>query len=156
MATIKGGDKLEAKLREIAEKLKDGATLRVGFLEGATYPDGTSVAMVAAIQEFGAPAVGIPPRPFFRSMIAQKSSEWPDAIAGLLRSNNYDTVKALQLAGAAIKGQIQQSIADLTSPPLAPATAERKGSDKPLIDTGHMLNSVDFEVKQTAAGNPSK
>ena len=35
MATFSGGAALEAKLAELAEKLGDGKTLRVGFLEGA-------------------------------------------------------------------------------------------------------------------------
>jgi hypothetical protein len=147
MATISGGKKLEAALRDLARKVSSGGTLRVGFLEGATYPDGKPVAMIAAIQEFGAPKAGIPPRPFFRNMIDAKSPEWPKAIAGLLKSNGMDSHKALQLAGEAIAGQLRQSIVDTNEPPLKPATIRRKGSEKPLVDTGHMLNSVDYEIK---------
>lgn len=147
MAVISGGAKLEARLREIAKGVTKKATLRVGFLEGATYPDGTSVPMVAATQEFGSPEQGIPPRPFFRRMIAAKSASWGNATAKLLIQNDYDAEKTLGLVGMGIKGQLQQSIRDLTDPPLAPATVARKGFDKPLVDTGHMLNSVDFEVK---------
>lgn len=53
MSIMTGGDKLEAKLREIAEKAGRANTVRVGFLEGATYPDGMPVAYVAAINEYG-------------------------------------------------------------------------------------------------------
>jgi hypothetical protein len=35
---IRGGNKLEQYLTRTAERLGDGATVRVGFLEGATYP----------------------------------------------------------------------------------------------------------------------
>lgn len=35
---IKGGNKLERYLTQTAQRLGDGATVRVGFLEGATYP----------------------------------------------------------------------------------------------------------------------
>lgn len=49
----KGGEKLRAKLAEIADRVSDGNAVRVGFLEGGTYPDGTSIPMVAAVQEFG-------------------------------------------------------------------------------------------------------
>lgn len=35
---IRGGTKLEKHLTRTAERLGDGATVRVGFLEGATYP----------------------------------------------------------------------------------------------------------------------
>ncbi|CCE07593.1 conserved hypothetical protein [Bradyrhizobium sp. STM 3843] len=145
MAALKGGDKLEAALREIAQKVSKPGTLRVGFLEGATYPDGTSVALVAASNEFGTKR--IPPRPFFRNMIAAKSDEWAPAIGQLLPQNGYDAPKVLALAGDAIKGQLQQSIRDTNSPPLSPVTIEKKGFDKPLIETAHMIMSVGAEVK---------
>jgi hypothetical protein len=48
-----GGEKLAAKLKEIVDRLNKPNTLKVGFFEGAKYPDGTSVAMVAAIQNYG-------------------------------------------------------------------------------------------------------
>jgi hypothetical protein len=148
MATIRGGKKFEAKLAEMIRLVSRPATLRVGFLENARYPDGTPVAMIAAIQDFGAPSVGIPPRPFFRNMIKNKEGEWPKAIAGVLKANNYDAVKTLEITGAAIAGQLRQSIIDTNSPPLAPSTIRRKGFAKPLVDTGHMLNSVDYEVQE--------
>lgn len=149
MAQIKGGDKLATRLAELAKKVSRPASLRVGFLENSTYPDGTKVALVAAIQEFGAPSVGIPPRPFFRSMIAAKSKEWPAAIAGLLQTNGMDPVRALDVAGAAIAGQLRQSIVDTNSPPNAPSTIARKGHSKVLVDTGHMLQSIDHEVRSS-------
>lgn len=147
MAKISGGVKLEAALKEIAEKATNASLVRVGFLENATYPDGTPVALVAAVNEFGAPARGIPPRPFFRNMIAAKSGEWPKAIAALLTTNDYDAAVTLGQAGEAVKGQLQQSIVDTNEPPNAPSTIARKGAAKPLVDTGHMLRSIDYEVK---------
>jgi hypothetical protein len=146
MATLKGGAKFERAMAELARKIEKPATLRVGFLEGATYPDGTPVAMIAAINEYGRPPVQ-PPRPFFRRMIDAKKGEWPAAIAGLLRSTDMDAEKTLNLAGAAIEGQLKQSIVDLVSPPLAQSTIDRKGFDKPLIETSLMLKSTGFEVK---------
>lgn len=144
---LSGGDKLASYLHRISRQADKSATLRVGFLEGATYPNGTSVPMVAAIQEFGAPSKGIPPRPYFRRMIAEKAETWGPAVGDLLTANKFDAEKTLGQAGAGIKGQLQQSIRDLTSPALAPATVAAKGFSKPLIDTGHMLNSVDYDVK---------
>lgn len=145
MATIKGGDKFEAAMHELASRVENGRSLKVGFLEGATYPDGKPVALVAFWNEFG--TVKMPPRPFFRRMIASKSPEWPKAIAGLLRSTNYDVDRTLNLTGEAIKGQLVQSINELTSPPLAPSTIARKGFDKPLIDKAIMVNSVGYQVE---------
>ena len=152
---------------------ENGGTVRVGFLEGATYPagssesirkkyaakkkkgdtsplreskGGTSVAMVAAIQNFGAPKRGIPPRPFFSNMVRDKSPEWPDALEQNLKDTGYNAQQSLSLMGEGIKGQLQQSIRDTTSPPNSQVTIDRKGFNSPLIDSGHMLNSVDYEV----------
>lgn len=149
MATgFSGGSRLEEALRKMADNLNKGKEVRVGFLEGATYPDGTSVPMVAAIQNYGAPAAGIPPRPFFSGMVKEKSPDWADSMAGALKANDYDAKVALGQMGEGIKGQLQGSITDLTEPELADSTKAAKGFDAPLIDTGHMQSSVDFEVKE--------
>ena len=145
--TILGADALKEKLEELSAKVGKAGVVRVGFLGGATYPDGTSVALIAAINEFGAPSRGQPPRPFFRNMITKESPNWPAAIEENLKSTDFNVEQTLNRMGEGIKGQLQQSIVDLTEPPLAPSTVKRKGFDKPLIDTGHMMNSVDYEVK---------
>lgn len=147
MATVRGGDRATKVIRKLAEKLTRPMTLQVGFLENATYPDGTPVALIAAIHNYGAPRANIPARPFFSNMVADKSPDWSKTLEGLIVHTNYDMTKALNLMGEGIKGQLQQSIRDLVSPPLQPATIARKGFSKPLIHTGHMLNSVAYRVK---------
>ncbi len=146
MADISGGEALQKKLSDLARKFGKEGSVRVGFLAGATYPDGTSVPLVASINEFGAPSRGQPPRPFFRNMIAKHKDEWPEAIAKLLEHNDVPT--ALRLVGEGIAGQLRQSIVDITEPPLAPSTVKAKGSSKLLVDTGHMLNSISYEVEE--------
>ena len=144
MAVLSGGQNVERYFRDLAQRVRRGGTLEVGFMSGATYPDGTPVPLVAALNEFGTSRV--PPRPFFRSMIAQKSSGWGPAAARLLAQNNYDVRTTLTLVGEGIKGQLQQSIASNTPPPNAPSTVARKGHGRTLIDTGQMLNSVTYRV----------
>lgn len=146
MATITSSSNIKRYLSRLAEQVRGDPYVEVGFLEGATYPDGTSVALVAAINEFGNPSRGQPPRPFFRTMIQQNKENWPGAVAGLMRDNNNNVPRALDLAGMGIEGQLRQSIANLSDPPLKPSTIARKGSSKPLVDTGHMLNSIDHKV----------
>lgn len=149
MAAIKGGEKLAAALAKISAGVSKPATLSVGFLEGATAPNGDSIPERAAHNEFGTPNAEypIPPRPFFRNMVAEKSPEWPKAVGDLLKANDYDGEKTLGQTGEGIKGQLQQSIKDLTSPPLAEATIKAKGFDKPLVEHGDLLNAVDYVVK---------
>lgn len=147
MTAFSGGDALQKKLAELAEKIGDPKALRVGFLEGATYPNGTPVPMVAAANEFGDPGMNRPPRPFFRRMIAAKSPEWGEDIGRIAVAVNYDSSKLFPLMGERIKEQLQESIREFTDPELAEYTKQRKGFDKPLIETSHMLNSVDYEVE---------
>lgn len=147
MATVKGGDKFDTFLQDIVSKLGDNKVLRVGFLEGRTYSDGTSVAMVAAIQNYGAPSRGIPPRPFFSNVIANKSDGWSEILVNALNDTHYDVNRSLRILGRVIIGQIKDEINNGSFAPLKQATADRKGFSKPLIDTAVMLNSPDMEIK---------
>jgi hypothetical protein len=147
MATINTASKLAAKLAKIVQSTEGHPRVSVGFLRDASYPDGTPVALVASVQEFGSPANNIPPRPFFRLMVAEKSGGWPEAVRLNLKATDYDAHKTLDRVGQGIAGQLKDSIKTLTDPPLAPSTIKRKGFDTVLIDTGHMLNSVDYRVE---------
>jgi hypothetical protein len=149
---VSGGDKLEAALKDISRRLGARGEVSVGFLQNATYPDGKPVAMIAAIQEFGAPSRNIPPRPFFRRMVAKESAGWPALIEGQLKATNYDVGLTLDRVGAAIAGQLQLSIRDLVDPPLKPATVRAKGFEKPLIHTAVMINSISWEVNGEIVG----
>lgn len=174
MAEVKGGERLEQALRQIRDKVRKGSEVRVGFLENATYPDGTKVATVAALNNFGAPAAGIPARPFFSQMIAKQSPGWGDKFAEVLTAVDYDADAALGMMGDGIAGQLRQAIVETDSPPNSPVTNLLKqrfpmgdGMDfsdvqqaradvaagatasagKPLSWSGNMLASVDREVK---------
>lgn len=145
MAIVRGGRGLERALAQIAARLSRTGTLQVGFLGGKTYPDGTDVASVAFWNEYG--TEHSPPRPFFRNGVERYSPGWPEQIAENLRDTEYDTDKTLDRMGHLIVDQIKQSIRDTNSPPLAESTVRRKGFDKPLIDTGVMIDSVAFSKK---------
>lgn len=146
MAVLNNTGKLESFLESLAGRLKRGDVVRVGFLEGSTYPDGTPTAMVAAVQNFGAPKMGIPPRPFFSNMVTTASPQWGDELAKVLKAAQYDGALALARMGERIAGQLRESINQTNAPALSPVTIARKGFAKPLIDTGHMWNSVAYEV----------
>lgn len=122
MATLSGGAKLQAKLDEIARGLKRAHTLRVGFPEGATYPDEshTPVAQAAFWLNFGTSTA--PPRPFFTNMIQDKSPEWGEALGFALEDNDYNIKKALAIMGEGIASQLQESLIDLEAPPLSKIT----------------------------------
>lgn len=143
--TLSGGDKLMQKLAEIAESM-GGGSVSIGFYENATYPDGTPVAAVAFWNEYG--GMDRPARPFFRGMIAREAKTWPQKMARLAKSTDYDGPRVLGLMGEDIKGALVQSINDFETPGLAPSTIAAKGFAKPLIDTGVMIRAVDYEVTE--------
>lgn len=57
------------------------------------------------------------------------------------RDYNYN------ILGLWAKGRVQRFLAEVTSPPLSWATIQKKGSAKPLIDTGQMRMSINYEVR---------
>ena len=144
---LSGADGVMKALEDIARKM-GGGEVSVGFMAGATYPEGTPVAAVAFWNEYGVPSHNQPPRPFFRQMIAKESPTWAPKMAKLAKATEYDGPKVLALMGEDIKGALQQSINDFTTPALKESTVEAKGFAKPLIDTSHMLNSIAYEVKE--------
>jgi len=144
-----GGDRLTVALQGL-----DGLVGKTGYFETAKYPDGTPVAYVATIHEFGYPAGGIPARPTMRPTADQQRGEWAEtmrlgakaALNG--ESTPRDALERLTLKAA---GDVSASIAALTSPALSPQTIARKGFSKPLVDTGLMLRSPTGVVEERGA-----
>ena len=125
-------------------KYKDmNASVRVGVLENATYPDGTPVAMVAFWNEYGTKR--IPPRPFFRTTVSEQKKNWVLSVQNLMKIHN-DPKQVMGLIGVHMQEQIVQSINTWSDPPNAPYTIEKKGSSKPLIETGVLMRSIKSEV----------
>ena len=145
--------KIQATLERVPEEF-EGLVAQVGFPSGKNYPDGTSVAYVAAIQEFGAPSVNIPPRPFMQPTVAAKKDEWTGIIAKSIPrvvTGRMTATDVLDLVGIKASADIQETISKVTSPPLKPETIRRKGSAKPLIDTGLMVASVRNAVNKAGS-----
>lgn len=141
---LQGGDKMAKVLSDLAKKMT--GSVRVGFLEGETYPDGTPVPAVAFWNEFGTSKT--PARPFFRSTITDKSDEWSARIEGAAKHYDFDGAKVLEVMGQTMAEDIQSSITGWQDPPNADSTIAKKGFNSPLRDTNQMHDSVKFEVTQ--------
>lgn len=96
----------------------------------------------------GSYTVTIPSRPFMRNAIEKNRDRWGALLSTNLKKTGGDLDKALNLTAEKISSQIQDEIRDMMTPPNAQSTVRKKGRDKPLIDTGHMLNSVGYEVSK--------
>lgn len=154
---------------QIREAIKniDKATMRVGWGENIRYPDGESVAMIAAQNEFGNRAKNIPMRPFMRPAIINKGTKWSQTLgkgmAQVLQDKQTIT-QVFEKVGGMVVGDIKKSITSVTAPALKASTVEArinrmkgKGKGKkaisltiakPLVDTKYMLNSIIHEEVQ--------
>lgn len=143
-----GVDKVVATLGGI-----DGYEGKVGWLESASYKDGTPVAYVATIHEFGAPSRNIPPRPFMRPAVDDHGLEWMQLLAQGARqamATGADGRDVLELVTLRAAGDVARKIQAVTSPALKPLTIKRKGFEKPLVDTGQMIQSVTGKVERSS------
>lgn len=150
-----GAEQLRVMLAGLTNKVA-----RVGFFPSAKYEDGTPVAYVATIQEFGSPTEGIPPRSFMRTTAEAQRGAWQATArqgAQAVTKGNATGLQVLDVLGQQAAGDIRKSISRVVSPPLKQATIDarlRKRADKttlgkldkPLVDTGTLLNAVTSEV----------
>jgi hypothetical protein len=143
--------------RKPLETALEGVSRRegqVGWFASSVYPNGTQVAYVAAIQEFGSPTNNIPPRMGLRGMFKQVQQLWAKTVSyaskRMLRGEGtFDD--ALELIGGVAEGSIRKQIVSVWEPPLKQATIDardrRRASGepstnsgaKPLNDTGYMI-----------------
>ena len=157
--------KREHALRlEVAARELSNVQGKVGFFESAKYPDGTPVAYVAAVQEFGYSEGGIPPRPFMRTTASEQGGSWTEAFgkgAKAIARGTFTPHQVMDAVGQLAAGDIRKKISEITSPPLQPATVaarRRRYKDKkttgsltkPLVDTAVMVNSVTNVVEDKA------
>ena len=151
MATV-GGQKLIASLKSISDKAGKSALVKVGFQDGATYPQESGkvtnpvyVAQVAFWNEYG--TIRTPARPFFREMVAKRSPKWGANIARMLPIYGYDVDRVLALAGEKIQDQLQDSILNGGWQANADSTIAQKGFDKPLVRDAIMYRSITYVVE---------
>lgn len=148
---VKISDKLTPDGRKFEKMLKELAALetRVGFQAGeATDDKGVDICDIAAWNEVG--TIHIPSRPFLRDSVDNNV----DKINAMLKAKKQDLLsgasaeQVLKEIGLFQKDLIQETILEGSFEPNADLTIKRKGSDKPLVDTGRMLQSVNYVIKK--------
>jgi len=145
-------------LKQLKLKLEglDKQQIKVGWFDSAVYPNGTKVALIAAQNEFGNPNKKIPPRPFFRSTIKEKQTEWKEKLSKISTSileQKINIDQGVSSFALVVEGDIKEKITNIKEPALKESTIKarkRKMKDgktvgnltKPLVETAHMLNTV--------------
>lgn len=123
----------------------------VGIPGNDQQPTGESTAGIARVHEFGSPKKNIPERSFLRAGIRAANEE----LIALSKRDMKKVVRgkmtmtmAMNRLGVMAVGQVQKYIGQSENfAPLSARTIAEKGSDKPLIDTGNMRQSITYVVE---------
>lgn len=135
------------RFRKALEEI-DKLAVFVGFQAGEVTSDkGVDVANYAAFNELGT-TTGIPSRPFIRNSVdgnMERIQAFQREMIGQLLDGESPE-KILRQIGAFQKGLIQEEITDGHFEANKESTIRRKHSDHPLIDTGLMRQSVNYQI----------
>ena len=137
-------------------KLKN-TVIKVGFPAEGTVSKGkdgeqhattvSEIAMIAGVHEYGSIKKNIPMRAFLRPAIDKNREaikKLTDDLVMRVLDGTINSKKAFSFLGLYLVRAVKKEITDLREPKLSPKTIAAKGSDKPLIDTAQMINSVNF------------
>lgn len=133
------------RIRKVLRRI-DGAKVEVGWFPDARH-ETLNTAELASIHEYG--GGNVPARPMIRP-VSDKNREAYRRVQRELHGRVVDgtlTIEgALATLGTKIEGDLKAWITDGDHVPNAPSTIARKGSSKPLIDTGLMRSQVTHKV----------
>lgn len=127
------------------------AHVRLGVIGGPHGDDEISMVEIAIIHELGSPAAGIPERSFIRATLAEKRNEIVAFQAKLVKAVLIGRIGASQahmMLGEKLVSLVRAKITEGEGvpPPLKQATIDRKGSDRPLVDTGLLIRAIAAET----------
>lgn len=128
-------------------------TVGVHASEGKEDHGGPSLIQVATWNEYGTDT--IPERSFIRAWFDENEAAAKQTLTRLLKQAAKGKITfqvAAERFGLWCVGQIQKRIAVGIEPSNAESTIQRKGSSKPLIDTGQLRSSIAYAID----GGPSE
>ena len=108
-----------------------------------------SVIEYGAMHEYGAPEKHIPRRSFLRVPTMSKEKEivrFFDSRAKLL-TDGMNANMLLGQTGVYVQGIVLRAFRENDWAPNSQQTISKKGSSAPLIDTGHLMQSISWEVR---------
>lgn len=134
------------QLKAIINRLKK-LQVKAGFQsDNQVNENGVQIVEIAMFNELGTSK--IPSRPFMRTAVDNHPDEISNMVSELYVKliDGEPAENILNYAGVTLKGLIQKEIKDGNFEPNALSTIKKKGSNKPLIDTGMMRQSVEYVV----------
>lgn len=121
--------------------------LQIGVRDSSRAGDGISNAELASIHEFGTEHV--PERSFIRSTMDEHREEYARILAAEARKvieGKRTPALSMDLMGQKVASDMQRKIEQGVPPPNADSTIKRKGSSKPLVDSGQLKNAITYRV----------
>ncbi|WPH64024.1 neck protein [Vibrio phage vB_VpP_1] len=150
--TVSGGTKIAERVAELKRKFRDAPTVLVGVPKAAgSYEDGVHTATIAAVNEFGSADGRVPERSFLRSGVSDSEPQIKKLYEKMIpevidKDLDVDTIQSL--VGQLVVGRITERISEGIEPANSPKTVKRKGSSTPLIDTGHLRQSITYVLSE--------
>lgn len=138
------GERFFKQIDELREK-----EVFVGFQSGEVTDDrGVDMAQIAMWNELGTSTA--PSRPFLRMSVDENPDEITAMCGKQLKSiaEGGTAEQSLKQVGVFGVSLVQEKIGNGSFAPNAPSTIRKKGSDKPLIDTGRMRQSVKYVIRK--------
>lgn len=137
---------LDGVVVKVGVQAKDKAVRRGkgGSIRNTDQP----LAVIAAIHEFG--LGDMPQRSFLRSVYDENLPMIDKMIQRVANGAVFGlgTNAALNQLGNVVQGMVQRKIVDGPFVPNSAATIKRKKSSKPLIDTGHLRQSIRYVIER--------
>ena len=125
------------------------SNIEVGILRNApAYPDGTSVVKVANYLEHGGDGGNPPAYHWLRRSMGKDADFYKKQIIQVLKKVNSARESMMHALGRKAVDKIQTHIEknDIGMKSNAPSTQRRKGGNSPMIDTQHLIRSIDYRV----------
>ena len=135
-------------LAKLKKQIKSGK-VSVGLPKGKSgqYEDGSTVIEVAAWNEFGTEK--IPERSFIRVPVQQNKAKYIELAkkqAQKIYTGKTTVDDALGILGLFMSDKMKASFTDNEWQSNSAETIEKKGSSRPLIDTGQLRNSITWQI----------
>tara|TARA_X000001388_G_scaffold28093_1_gene19845 strand:- start:1820 stop:2446 length:627 start_codon:yes stop_codon:yes gene_type:complete len=128
--------------------------LDVGVFDDAVHePRGIPITLIAAVNEYGSAAAGIPARPVFAKTFETNERKYTSLLKTAIKEsvgpNSTPIGPKLQEIGDGIAGDIKKGMHAFSSPVNADSTIAKKGEDNPWIHTGQTVEAVQARLTDT-------
>ncbi len=143
-----GFDSFTKKVASLGSKAREGERNKRSAFVGITGHGGSDLIVIAAANEYGTEDGHIPSRPFLRNALNKPElAKFVASSAAAYMRGQFSLDETLNRIGAYTTALVQRSIVTGPFQENAASTEARKGSSKPLINTGRLRQSITWVLR---------